>query len=206
VDWQNARQMMINRFETSAKATSSYETWSWSPYFVFLEIPVLRSVMRSPSGAELENIFCENLKASAQTQNIILGHYLELIARDRQIDDYVMEMLGEGGKGQSIEQIKKELEWKTDEEMKAEAEKKKLPDIKKKIGQAKGQANVARINLGKTLGTLGIKSAFLRGEGPYELAFRDRVTKNFTSEAGAAFEAVINYLKSAFQVPGSRFL
>jgi hypothetical protein len=79
-------------------------------------------------------------------------------------------------------------------------------EIQKKIGQAKDQVKTARVGLGKTLETFGIKSAFLRGEGPYELAFRDRISKYFGPEVGAAFDAVVNYMKSAFQVPGSRFL
>jgi hypothetical protein len=206
VDWQEARKMMLNRFETSAKTTESYEPWVWSPYFIFLDIPIMRSVMRSPSGVEMENIFCEDFRVGAQTQNIVLGHYLELVARDRQIDDYVMQMLGESGaKGESIEQLKKEMEWKTEEEKKDESEKKKL-EIGKKIGQAKGQVKAVRLGLGKSLETVGIKSAFLRGEGPYEFVFRDRIPKNFLTEVAAACDAIVNYFKSAFQVPGSRFL
>jgi hypothetical protein len=206
VDWQAARQMMIDRFETSLKATSSYEPWVWSPYFVFLELPIMRSVMRSPSGAEMENIFCEDFRTACQTQNIVLGHYLELVARDRQIDDYVVQMLGESGaKGESIEQLKKELEWKTEEETKDESEKKKSM-FGKKIGDAKGQAKAVRVGLGKTLEIFGVESGFFRGEGTYELVFRDRVPKNFITEVAAAYDAVVNYFKSAFQVPGSRFL
>jgi chaperonin cofactor prefoldin len=206
-DWQDARKMMMDRFETSAKATSSYEPWVWSPYFVFLEIPFMRSVMKSPSGAEMENIFCENFKAAAQTQNIILGHYLELVARDKQLDNYISQMLGEAGaKGETIDQLIKELEWKTEEEKKETTEKNKTAEIQKKIGQAKGQAKAVRVGVGKTLEAFGIKSAFLRGEGPYELAFRDRVPKYFMPEVAEAYNAVINYLKAAYQVPGSRFL
>jgi len=207
IDWQAARQMMIDRFETSAKAASSFETWVWSPYFVFLEIPIMRTVLRFPSGTEMENIFCDDIRAAAQTQNIILGHYLELVARDKQLDNYISQMLGEAGaKGETIDQLIKELEWKTEEEKKETTEKNKTAEIQKKIGQAKGQAKAVRVGVGKTLEAFGIKSAFLRGEGPYELAFRDRVSKYFMPEVAEAYNAVINYLKAAYQVPGSRFL
>lgn len=207
IDWHAARQMMVDRFETSAKAASSFETWVWSPYFVFLEIPIMRTVHRFPSGTETETIFCDDIRAAAQTQNIILGHYLELIARDKQLDNYILQMLGEAGaKGETIDQLIKELEWKTEDEKKEAGEKKKMEEIQKKIGQAKGQAKAVRVGVGKTLEAFGVKSAFLRGEGPYELAFRDRVPKYFMPEVAEAYNAVINYLKSAYQVPGSRFL
>jgi len=206
-DWLAARQMLLDRFATSARAGSSFETWVWSPYFVFVDMPVYRSVIRYPSGSELENIFFEDIRAAAQTQNIILGHYLELVARDKQMDVYLLQMLGDAGaKGATIEQLLKELEWKTEEEKKEEKEEKKGFEISKTVGQAKGQIKTVRVGLGKTLETFGFQSAFLRSEGKYQGAFRDRVTKYYMTEVAAAYDAVINYMKAAFQVPGSRFV
>jgi hypothetical protein len=205
-DYLEARKMMYARFESAAKAESSYEPWIWSPYFFFVEMPVYRTVIRFPSGVETENIFFQNIKGAAQTQNIILGHYLELIARDKALDNYMLQMLGEGGaKGESINQLIKEGEWKTEDEKKEDSEKKKS-EIGKKIGVAKGQVKSVKVGVGKTLETFGVQVSFFRGEGPYELAFRDRITKYFAPEVGAAFDAVVNYMKAAFQVPGSKFL
>lgn len=205
-DFVEARNMMLAKFDASTRGTGDFEPWVWSPYYIFLEMPVYRAVTRFPSGLETENIFFQNIKGAAQTQNIILGHYLELIARDKALDNYMLQMLGEGGaKGESINQLIKQEEWKTEDEKKEESEKKKS-EIGKKIGVAKGQVKSVKVVVGKTLETFGVQSAFLRGEGPYELAFRDRITKYFAPEVGAAFDAVVNYMKAAFQVPGSRFL
>lgn len=207
-DFYEARKMMLDRFESSSKATASYEPWVWSPYFIFIEMPVFRTVIRFPNGSELENIFFENITGAAQTQNIILGHYLELVARDKQTDQYLLQMLGEAGaKGETIKELLRENEWKTTEEKKVENEKRKTAEeMKKKFGQAKGKVSTARVTMGKTLENVGINSAFLRGEGPYEFAFRDRFSKYFFPEVALAYDAVVTYMKAAFQVPGSRFL
>jgi hypothetical protein len=204
-DFLQARKMMYNRFQLSAGAESSYEPWIWSPYFFFVEMPVYRAVIRFPSGVELENIFFENLKGYAQTQNIVLGHYLELVARDKQVDLYLSQMLGEAGaKGETINQLLKENEWKTSEERKEE--KNKTGEMKKKIGVVKGKVSSARVTMGKTLENIGVSSAFLRGEGPYELAFKDRFNKYFFPEVAVVYLTIANYMKAQFNVPGSRFL
>lgn len=203
-DWFDARKMMLDRFEMSSKARSSYETWAWSPYYIFFQMPMFRSVIRFPSGVEVENIFFENLTGAAQTQNIILGHYLELIARDKDTDNYITSMLGEAGaKGESIKDLLRNEEWKSSEE---KTEDKKKSQMKKKFGDAKGQMKGAKVLAGKTLENVGIRSALLRGEGPYEVVFKDRLNKYFFPEVATNFLMIINYMKAQFQVPGSRFL
>jgi len=200
-----ARATLLKKFDASQKGTGYFEPWVWSPYFVFIEMPIIRAVVKFPSGAELENVFFQNIKAYMQSQNIVLGHYLELVARDKELDAYMSQMLGEAGaKGATIEKLLEENEWKTEDEKKEEKEKKS--EVKEKIGKAKSDVKKVRVGLGKTLEQFGFQSAFLRGEGPYELAFRDRISKYFGPEVGAAFDAVVNYMKSAFQVPGARFL
>jgi hypothetical protein len=114
-------------------------------------------------------------------------------------------MLGEAGaKGETINQLLKENEWKTSEERKEE--KNKTGEMKKKIGVVKGKVSSARVTMGKTLENIGVSSAFLRGEGPYELAFKDRFNKYFFPEVAVVYLTIANYMKAQFNVPGSRFL
>jgi hypothetical protein len=108
-DLYKARQMLVEEFEASYAGTRTKETWVYSPYYIFLEIPIARSVIRLPDGSEMENIMLENLRVATQTQNLIIGHCVELIARDKDMDRYINQLLGEYGiTGEKIEEIAKE--------------------------------------------------------------------------------------------------
>lgn len=71
--------------------------WIFSPYFIFLDIPFLRVMIRLPNGAEMENVTMENFRYYTQTQNVIILHLLEAIAREKQLENYISQMLGEMG-------------------------------------------------------------------------------------------------------------
>jgi hypothetical protein len=57
------------------------------------------------------------------------------------------------------------------------------------------------VNLGKFFAQFGWEIKFLRAVGPYEFAFKERITKYYFTEAGAIYELTNGFFKSAFKVP-----
>jgi hypothetical protein len=203
-DIYEARDMLVKKFEGTAKGLGAMESWVFSPYYVFLELPMIRTVIRLPDGKELENIIIENLSAAVQTQNLIIVHALEVVARDKQLDNYMKQMLGEMGVGgEKIEELMEKEVFKTEEEIKEEAEeeKKKLERIKKSTEEVMSSAKSIRVGIGKFFELFGVEVSFLRAEGPYEFAFQDRLSKIYFSEVAANFAMVRDFFKSGFGAP-----
>jgi hypothetical protein len=197
VDIYNAREKLVKKFEESVTGVTTYEAWIFSPYFIFFEIPILRFVCRLPDGTEIEDLMFDRFKAYLSTQNIIILRLIELEARDKQLDNYIKQLLGEmgvtaGGGEVSLEELEKEYLIKLGEE---EGKKKKasLPslDFFKQIRSA----------VSKFLEFFGIKAALFRAEGPYEFIGPERLAKYYFKEVGTTFQMVVGYLKSAFGVP-----
>jgi len=203
-DLIDARQLLLNRFETSARGWSSYETWVWSPYYAFCDIPITRPVVRLPNGQEFENFFIDDLVVGVNTQNVIIGRCLELVAREKDMENYIKQMLGEMGvSGESLEEFSKIYEWKTEEEAKKEKEEEEEAKEKKqrlqKILTGKAGPFLAAH---KTLSNVGLDVGFIRAVGPYEFAYRDIYTKMYIRDVASIYRGIIYYLKSNFGVPG----
>ncbi|MBI2545370.1 MAG: hypothetical protein HYW22_02100 [Candidatus Aenigmarchaeota archaeon] len=194
--------------------TTSGNTWILSPYFVFLDIPFIRAVLRMPNGDELENLMLSNMTVQNRSQNVIIVNLLEVIAREKQLENYINQLLGEVGvsnpeevrKGKipefdTIENMAKKQYpriFKTKEELEKEEKKKmeKLKDQRPPVTKAK---NV----IGDFLNLFGIKLGFFRGRGPYEIAMDDRISEMYQLEA--AFQGylfVLRYLQQGAGVPG----
>jgi len=201
LDFINARNIILNRYKTSKNATESYETWPWSPYFVFADVPIYRPTIRLPNGEELENFFVNDLKVAVNTQNIIIGRCLELIARDKEMENYIEQMLGEMGvQGETLAEFRKAQEWKTESEKKTGKDEKEEGSKwdKKKPLLGFGSVWEAKQNLSKA----GLDIGFVRAVGPYEFAHRDIFTKIPVRDASTTFRNIAIYLKSGFGVPG----
>lgn len=203
----NARKILVDQFKVSYKGTKEGQVWFFSPYYALIEIPLIRVVMRMPGGAEIEGLSVKNLKGMTQTQNIIIARCIELIARDREMHNYVNQLLGEYGMaGKRVEELVKaeypEIYLKEEEQKKWEQEKKKLEKWKKVPITIKDVIKKIRVGIGKIFKTLGWELVFLRAEGPYEFAFYDRISKFYLAETGAYFRAVKDFLKAQFGVPG----
>jgi hypothetical protein len=198
-DILNARKMLLEKFEKSTKGLGSFESWVFSPYFVFYEFPMFRTVIRLPNGEEMENLFIENLKGYMESQNIILGRCVELIARDKKLELYIDQMLGERGVGgEKIEDLMKELIFKTPEEVEEEK--------KNKMEESVERAGNIFTKMGKGVGKFfdffGIDVAFIRGPKLYEVAFKDILNKVYFRDVGGGFAQIVNYFKANFGVPG----
>jgi len=198
-DILEARKTLLDKFEKSVKGFGSYESWIFSPYFMFYEMPIYRNVIRLPNGEELENLFIESFRGFMQSQNIVLGHYIELIARDKKLELHINQMLGDmGDKGEEIESLMKEMLYKTPEETEQE-KKNKLSESAEKAG-----STFKKIGDGmkKFFDFFGMNIAFTRGSGLYEMAFNDRLPKAYFLDVGRTFVLIANYFKASFNVPG----
>ncbi len=105
-DLFEARKRLVNQYLSHGSEVRYIETrreitpgapWPFSPYFIFLDIPFLRVLLRFPNGTEMEDVIFENFRYYTQTQNVIIVHILEQIAREKQVENYVSQMLGEMG-------------------------------------------------------------------------------------------------------------
>ncbi|MEM7825613.1 MAG: hypothetical protein QW412_02005 [Candidatus Aenigmatarchaeota archaeon] len=208
LDFLKARDMLLDQFEKSTTGLGITEAWVFSPYFVFLEIPISRTVLRiPPTGPELENITIENFTAYTQTQNLIICHCLEVIARDKQLENYINQMLGETGEGyKSVKELiaeeypeiyvekkeKKKSKFTLSASDKAYIQRKKFLEKINKI--KKGIENFFK--------SLGFSMMLFKTYGPYEFVPYDRLNKFFQPYTGRHFMLVVNFLKTKFEVPG----
>lgn len=97
-----------------------HQRWGWlvSPYFMTAHIPSMRLVGRSGDGSEFETITFGDyagqagssmpLKVSIDTQNVMLVRFLELKLIEKELENYITDMLGETASGRSISSIIKE--------------------------------------------------------------------------------------------------
>jgi hypothetical protein len=202
VDMFKARNRLLEQFKSHSGATSPV-IWPFSPYFVFAEIPLIRAVVVLPNGTQLENLMVSNLRTYVKTQNIIIGHIMELIAKEKMLENYIDSLLGEfgfdkDGKIKSVKEMlreefifiygeKKDIEKYLNPPQKKEEKRRKSPDILKKF-----------------FDYFGINPTFFRSYGPYEYNITYRVAKYFFKVSGQTFTQIKNYLNASFQVPGAQ--
>jgi hypothetical protein len=197
-DIYNAREKLVENFTKSVKGRTSYEAWIFSPYFMFFEIPTYRLVFHQPDGSDVEVLVFDRFKAYTITQNIMILRLIELEARDKQLDNYIGQMLGEKGTtaegaAVDIKKIEEELLVKVGEEAKEKEEKKLLqtPATLKQVGTT----------MENFLNFFGVKASFFKARGPYEFILSERITKYYLRETGQTFQTIVNFIKSSFGVP-----
>jgi hypothetical protein len=205
-DIYDARQMLIKQFKDSMIGMGGIEPWVFSPYFIFVSIPMLRTVLRLPSGEEIEDVQMEDFFAANQSQNFIIIHCLELIARDKQLDNHINQLLGNiGASGKDIETIEEMVKKEFPEVYGESEEQKKMQKFQKMkstSGDIKKAFSSVKEGLGKVLDALGLDLMFLKAHGPYEFQFYHRVAKYHQPEVGHNFNVIRDFLKGKFEVPG----
>jgi hypothetical protein len=196
----NARQKLVERFKKSVTGVAGLESWVFSPYYMFFEIPVIRAVIRLPNGVEIEDLMFDRLKAWFSTQNVMIARLIELEAKDKQLENYVRQMLGEAGvspkkEGEivSVSELVEEYTIKLEEKKKEEKPRTEKPF--KEISEA----------MSKLFNFFGIQLRFFRAKVPYripyEFAFKERITKYYLIEIAGNFTMIVNFIKSSFGVP-----
>lgn len=203
-DLFEARKRLLSRYSTGVYLGVEGVLWPFSPYFLFAEIPMTRAVLVLPNGAQVEDLMVENLKTYLKTQNLIIGHILEIIAREKKFEIEIGGLLGEFG----IDGNK----WKAVEDMLKE----EFPEIYSKSGKKEGVGEKSSKEekknfkifdfFSKIANFFGIELTLIRAKGPYEFAFYDRIIKYYLKPAGVLFGQIKSYLNAAFEVPGAKMV
>jgi hypothetical protein len=190
-DLYEARRRLVEKFKTSKNVgAGDFEPWVFSPYFAFIEIPLYRYVLKLPDGSEVEDLAVDRLHSWTKTQNVIICHYLEVLAKEKQLDVYIQQMLGEMGvTGKTIEELAKDYIIKFGKE----EEEKKI-----EVKELKDPITEMRAAVGKVLKEIGLDISFLRAQGPYEFAFEQRLTKFYFNVPAGYFKMVKDFLISSF--------
>ena len=187
----------------SGRGVEAGSAWIFSPYFVFLDVPIYRLVIKLQNGEEKENIWVENLRTSTRTQNVIIINTLEALAREKQLENYIGKMLGEVGGVDS----------KTIEEL-AKGEYPEIFGKPEPLSELEPRKNISLIK--KILGpfadllhSFGITTELidvLRARyGPYEFALDDRITEIIQPEPGSLFQTIRGYIQQGAGVPGAKW-
>ncbi len=172
-------------------------SWFFSPYFVFFDIPLTRVVIKFPDGGQAEVLEIKNFVARAKTQNVILGHLLELKVRDKVFERDVHSLLGE-------------YVFKEDEKKWLALEtflKSEYPEVygrnsEEVLSIKPPQTRQTTLDkISSILKKIGWEISFSRGTGPYEVAFKDRLTKFYFTETGKEFGSFKGFINSIFGVP-----
>jgi len=205
LDLFEARKRLLDRFSSSAKGYAPV-VWPFSPYFVFVEIPMERVVLVLPDGTQIEDLTISNLRTYVKTQNIVLGHILEIMAKEKSFENYIDSLLGEFGldKDGKVKRVRDMLKeefvfiYGSDEDIE-----KALSPPEKREEKKKSKFEVFSF-LEKIFDYFGIKPTFFRSYGPYEYNVIHRIAKYYFRYSGIIFNQIKNYLHAAFQVPGAQ--
>ena len=203
LDLFEARRRLLDRFSSSVRGNEPV-VWPFSPYFIFVEIPMDRTVLVLPNGTQIEDLTIGNLRTYVKTQNIILGHILEIIAKEKTLENYIDSLLGElgydkEGKAKKVKDMLKE-EFVFIYGSAEDVEKIFNPPAKKEEKSKKINFDLLK----KFLDYFGIKATFFRSYGPYEYNLSYRLAKYYFKYSGTIFNQIKNYLHASFQVPGAQ--
>jgi len=185
-DIYEARKRLLNRYKSYEQGTSSFQPWVFSPYFVFLEIPMTRYVLKLPDGGQLENLVFQNLKGYLETQNIIIARLIEVIAIEKTLESEIATLMGEfgieGSKFVSVEEMIKE----------------EFPNI---YGEPSKESEEVSTQKKSILDMLPLVPGIIRLKGPYEFSVYDRLGEFYLKYVGTIFKYVKEYLMASFGVP-----
>jgi hypothetical protein len=201
-DLFEARKRLLRGYKSAPEGAGGV-TWPFSPYFVFAEIPMDRAVLVLPDGTQIEDLTIKNLKTYVKTQNVIIGHILEIIAREKMLENYINQLLGEfgldkDGKVKKVEEmLKEEFPFIYGKEEEIERY------FKPKITKEKKKVEYLGF-LKKILDYFGIQLSFFRAYGPYEHNVTYRIAKYYFKYSGTIFNLIKNYLNASFKVPGAQ--
>ncbi|MEM5778236.1 MAG: hypothetical protein QXD43_02440 [Candidatus Aenigmatarchaeota archaeon] len=154
-------------------------------YYLFLDFDILRLGTRLPSG-ELEDITF-NFKIAVISQNVLLLKLLELECRSMELENYIDEMLG----------IKREEKFISDivmEDFPELFEKKKVSGYKEYMKGLR-ESFKAYTNFLSKIKFPSFKTFRFFKPGEYEKDFKERISKHYSTVAGAHFVGVVDFLK-----------
>lgn len=184
--------------------------WEFSPYYMFLHIPILRTVIKTPDGATLENLWFQGMYVRNETQNMIICRMLELDAINKQTENEIAALIGDIDPNtlKEVDRIVKEdypefyIEDEEEKKKAIEEKEKKAEKLKEKFQNLKEKKKQFQLGLEKLLLKLGIEHLTFVYPGPYEHLMYERMSKMMQRGPGVEFDIVDRYLKKGAGVPG----
>ncbi|MEM5815168.1 MAG: hypothetical protein QXD89_01620 [Candidatus Aenigmatarchaeota archaeon] len=199
-DLFEARNRLLSRYSSEPHVGREGVSWPFSPYFSFAELSMGRTVLVLPDGSQIEDLTI-GLRTYLKTQNIIIGHILEMIAREKQFEYEIGSLLGEFGiskeKWESVENMLKEEFGEIYGKYEHEKREEKVEEKKSFFDQ------VSQL-FSKILNFFGLDLKFIRAKGPYEFILYDRLLKYYFKYPKGVFNEIKNYFNLALEVPGSK--
>ncbi len=144
----------------------------------------------------------ENMTVQGRTQNVIIVCLLEVLAREKQLENYISQLVGEIG-GPDLKPIEELVKEQYPEIFGKPAQK-----VMTGIDIAKGAKHFQWF-LGDFMEMIGrrwgVHFDWLRARGPYEFAMDDRIAEVFQLENMVqGYFFVLRYLQRGAGVPGVR--
>ena len=168
------------------------------PYFKCFDAKVERAIIRLPDGTELEDMTFNPLHFYMESQNMMFLRFLELKAQEKELENYMNEMLG----NTKIKDVEKDYEklFKVPlpGEEKTEKEKKEEADAWEDLRAAR---DAAQKQVELECGQVNARFRFFK-HGHYEARFDDLVTGPYFDDIGGSMGKVQSFLKAKFDIPG----
>jgi len=180
------------------------EKWTKGPepYFKCFDAKIERIIIRLPDGVELEDMTFKPLHFYLESQNMMFLRFLELKAQEKQLDNYINEMLGDTTKGKKLEELSAEYE----SLFKVSAPKEETPE--KEAGMDIGSGDDLRAARDSAQKQVDAECAEVNARfrffkhGHYEARFDDLITGPYFNELGSSMVKVQQFLKAKFDIPG----
>jgi hypothetical protein len=171
-----------------------------------MEVGADRTTIKTPQGQEIEDLWLEPFWPCIDTQNVILLRMLELKAKEKELERYISDMIGETVEGRTVEQIIKEEyptllggpEIKKEEKKEGEEEKPKLELFK----GFKYESEEKKEGFGEKLAEKINFELKMIKPGPYEPHLEDIMTGIYIPEVASSYASSVDFFKSAMGVPG----
>ncbi len=169
------------------------------PYYKCFDIGVDRVIIRLPDGTELEDMTFDPLYCFFETQNMMLLRLIEVKAKDKAMERYLDEMIGDTTKNKKMDELVEEYE-------KLFGEYGSNSTLEKDYGVASGQylrneREKAQSQVMKEVTQMSKPYKIIK-KGDYEPRFDDVITGPYFTDVGGTNVKLWNFLKAKFDVPG----
>jgi len=178
------------------------------PYFKCFDCDVDRAIIRLPDSVELEDITFDPL-FFLDTQNMMLLRWIEIQAKNKAMELYINQMLGDTTKERKLEELESEYEGlfgaygKKIEKKISDKSKKEKQDNDGSAQYMKQQRIKLQPQVMKEVARISSTIKFTRRDSHYEAKFDDVVTGPYFTDIGGSMIKVWNFIKAKFDVPGS---
>ena len=170
------------------------------PYYKCFDAVTERAIIRLPDGIELEDLTFAPIFFFLDTQNVMLLRFIEWNARNKALEYYIDEMLGDSIKSDKLSELEMEYE-----KLFGIFGKPKPVDNKASIvdgNYLRGRRDDAQDAVMRECSEMRSPIKFFRRNSNYETKFDDVITGPYFTDVGSTQVKTWDFLKAKFDVPG----